>query len=138
MIPGPRPDVGNGRVSSFDIVTTDLQKSKKFYEQLFPWEVVGNTETDRVVQIVSNNVSIGTMRASKDKPSAGNSVVYIQVENIVTACSKAKELDGNVPEGFPFDLPDGRGSIALVVDPTGHTIGMYCRTPVQLKDPAAK
>jgi len=78
------------------------------------------------------------MRASKDKPSAGNSVVYIQVENIVTACNEAKELHGNVPEGFPFDLPVGRGSVALIVDPTGHTIGIYCRTPMAFKDPAAK
>lgn len=130
MIAGPRPDVGNGRVSSFDIVTTDMQQSIEFYAALFAWEFGGNPETDRVVQIISNNVSIGTVRASKELPSAGNGMLYIQVGNILTACNKAKQLGGTVPEGFPFNLPNDRGSIALVADPTGHTIGMYSRTPM--------
>jgi predicted enzyme related to lactoylglutathione lyase len=130
MIAGPRPDVGNGRVSSFDIVTTDVQKSITFYGALFAWEFDGNLQTDRVVQIISNKVSIGTVRASKEMPSAGNGMLYIQVGNILAGCNKAKELGGTVPEGFPFNPPHDRGSIALVADPAGHTIGIYYRTPM--------
>jgi hypothetical protein len=30
-------------------------------------------------------------------------------------------------DGFPFNLPDGIGAIALVVDPAGHPVGLYSR-----------
>ena len=30
----------------------------------------------------------------------------------------------------PFNLPDGTGAVALVLDPTGHPVGMYSRTPL--------
>jgi hypothetical protein len=38
--------------------------------------------------------------------------------------------------GFPFNLSDGTGAIALVLDPAGHPMGMYSRTRLAL--PAAK
>jgi hypothetical protein len=30
----------------------------------------------------------------------------------------------------PFNLLDGIGAIAIVVDPAGHPIGLYSRTPI--------
>ena len=45
------------------------------------------------------------------------------------------ELGGTIAPGFPFNLPDGTGAIALVVDPSGHPVGMYSRT--QIPQPAA-
>ena len=35
-----------------------------------------------------------------------------------------------IPPGFPFDLSDDKGAIAVVADPSGHPIGMYSRTPL--------
>jgi len=57
-------------------------------------------------------------------------VVYVQVTDIQASCKKAKELGGMIPPGFPFNLPDGIGAIAVVVDPAGHPIGLYSRTPL--------
>lgn len=62
--------------------------------------------------------------------SVFNGVVYVQVTDIQAGCKKAKELRGTVAPGFPFNLPDGTGAIALVVDPAGHPVGMYSRTPL--------
>ena len=32
--------------------------------------------------------------------------------------------------GFPFNLTNRTGAIALVLDPSGHPVGMYSRKPL--------
>jgi predicted enzyme related to lactoylglutathione lyase len=126
----PKPDVGNGRVAWFDITTTDLAKSKEFYSKLFDWTFTPVQGTDRAVEIVSGGTAIGTIRSADGKISAFNGVIYVQVSDIQASSKKAKELGGTVAPGFPFNLPDGRGAIGLVLDPSGHPMGMYSRTPI--------
>ncbi len=129
--PKPLPaDVGPGRVAWFDITTSDLAQSKAFYGKLFDWEFTPVQGTDQAAEIVSRGTSIGTIRVAEGKISPFNGVVYVQVTDIQASCKKAKELGGTVVPGFPFNLPDGIGAIALVADPAGHPIGMYSRTPL--------
>jgi predicted enzyme related to lactoylglutathione lyase len=131
-------DVGAGRVAWFDLTTTDLAKSKEFYEKLFDWKFIPVNGTDQALEITSGGQSIGTIRGAEGKVSSFNGVVYIQVKDIQQSCDKAKELGGTLPPGFPFDLPDGRGAIGLFTDPSGHPLGMYSRTPLAPKKPGAK
>jgi predicted enzyme related to lactoylglutathione lyase len=65
-------------------------------------------------------------------------VVYIQEKDIQEACKRATELGGTVAPGFPFDLPSGIGAIGLILDPAGHPMGMYSRTPIAPKKPASR
>jgi hypothetical protein len=46
------------------------------------------------------------------------------------SCARAKELGGTIPPGFPFNLNDDKGAVALVIDPAGHPVGMYSRMPL--------
>ncbi|MBS1914063.1 MAG: VOC family protein [Bacteroidetes bacterium] len=131
-------DVGPGRIAWFDITTTDISKAKEFYGKLFGWTFAAVHGTDQAVEIVAAGSSIGTIRLADGSISSFNGVVYVQVNDIQEASRRAKELGGMVPPGFPFNLPDGRGAISLVADPSGHPIGMYSRTPIPLKKPAAK
>jgi len=126
----PKPDVGNGRVAWFDITTTDLAKSKEFYSKLFDWTYSPVKGTDRAVEIVSGGTAIGTIRDADGKISPFNGVIYVQVTDVQASTKKAKELGATVAPGFPFNLPDGRGAIGLVLDPGGHPMGMYSRTPI--------
>jgi hypothetical protein len=129
--PKPLPaDVGSGRVAWFDITTINLAQSKAFYGKLFDWELTPVQGTDQAAEIVSRGTSIGTIRVAEGKISPFNGVVYVQVADIQASCKKAKELGGTVVPGFPFNLPDGIGAIALVADPAGHPVGMYSRTPL--------
>jgi predicted enzyme related to lactoylglutathione lyase len=129
--PKPLPaDVGPGRVAWFDITTSDLPRSREFYGKLFGWEFKPLQGTDQAVEIVSRGTAIGTLRGAEGKISAYNGVVYVQVADIQASCKRSKELGGSVVAGFPFDLPDGIGAIALVLDPAGHPVGMYSRTPL--------
>ena len=126
----PPADVGPGRIAWFDITTTNLPKSKEFYGKLFDWQFTALEGTDQAVEIVAGGTAIGTLRGAEGKITAFNGVVYVQVTDIQASCKKAKELGGTIPEGFPFNLPDGIGAIAVVVDPAGHPIGLYSRTPL--------
>jgi len=124
------PNVGPGRIAWFDITTSNLPQSREFYGKLFDWKFTPVQGTDQAVEIVARGASIGTLRGADGKISGFNGVVYVQVLDIVASCKTAKELGGTVVPGFPFNLPGGTGAIGLLLDPSGHPIGMYSRTPL--------
>jgi predicted enzyme related to lactoylglutathione lyase len=124
-------DVGPGRVAWFDLTTTNLAQSKDFYGKLLGWTFQPLPGTDQAVEIVAGGTGVGTLRGAEGKISPYNGVAYIQVSELEVTCRKAKELGGTVAPGFPFDLPEGIGAIALVLDPAGHPIGLYSRTPLK-------
>jgi predicted enzyme related to lactoylglutathione lyase len=137
--PKPPPaDVGPGRIAWFDMTTTNLAQSKEFYGKLFDWNFTPVHGTDLAVEIVAQGAAIGTLRVAEGKISAFNGVVYVQVTDIQASCKKSKDLGGTVVAGFPFNLPDGRGAVALVLDPAGHPVGMYSRAPFKPVVPPAK
>lgn len=124
------PDVGIGHVAWFDLTTSNLAQSKEFYGKLFGWQFAAIEGTDLAVEIVADGTSIGTLRGAEGKLSPFNGVVYVQVTDIVASCEKAKAIGGTLAPGFPFNLLDGRGAIGLILDPSGHPMGMYSRTPI--------
>jgi predicted enzyme related to lactoylglutathione lyase len=132
----PPADVGSGRIAWFDISTTSLPKARAFYGKLFDWQFAPVPGTDHASEIVSGGTAIGTLRVAEGAIGAFNGVVYVQVADIRESCSKAAALGGTVVAGFPFNLSDGIGAIALVIDPTGHPVGMYSRTPLPPATPA--
>ena len=83
-------------------------------------------------------MAIGTLREAEGKIGTFNGVVYVQVADIESSCAKAKSLGGTIPPGFPFNLTDRPGAIAVVVDPSGHPVGMYSRTPLAPQKPVSK
>ncbi len=123
-------DVGPGRVAWFDLTTTSLAQSKNFYGKLFGWTFNALPGTDQAVEIVAGGTGIGTLRGAEGAISPANGVVYIQVSELETSCKLARELGGTIPPGFPFNLPEATGAIALVLDPAGHPVGLYSRTPL--------
>ena len=123
-------DVGPGRIAWFDVTTSDLPRSKEFYGKLFGWEFAPLMGTDLAVEIVMRGTAIGTLRVAEGKIGTFNGVVYVQVADIQASCKTATNLGGTVPPGFPFNLPDDTGAVAVVIDPAGHPVGMYSRTPL--------
>jgi predicted enzyme related to lactoylglutathione lyase len=126
----PPADVGPGRIVWFDITTTSLPRSEEFYGKLFDWHFAPVQGTDQAAEIVAGGTAIGTLRVADGKIAPFNGVVYVQVTDIQASCKKVKELGGTIPPGFPFNLPDGIGAIAVAVDPAGHPVGLYSRTPI--------
>jgi predicted enzyme related to lactoylglutathione lyase len=126
----PPADVGPGRVAWFDITTSNLQRSKEFYGKLFDWTFTPVQGTDQALEIVARGESVGTLRVAEGSISAFNGVVYVQVTDIEGSCRRSTELGATVLPGFPFDLPDGIGAVAVILDPAGHPTGMYSRKPL--------
>jgi predicted enzyme related to lactoylglutathione lyase len=126
----PPADVGPGRIAWFDITTTSLPRSKEFYGKLFDWRFTPVQGTDQAAEIVAGGTAIGTLRVADGTIGAFNGVVYVQVTDIQASCKKARERGGTIPAGFPFNLPDGIGAVAVVVDPAGHPVCLYSRTPI--------
>jgi hypothetical protein len=126
----PPADVGPGRVAWFDITTTNLAQSKEFYGKLFDWQFTPVQGTDQAAEIVAGGTAVGTLRVAEGKISSFNGVVYVQVKDIQASCKRVGELGGTVAPGFPFNLPDGTGAVAVFVDPAGHPVGLYARTPL--------
>jgi len=131
---GPRKpapaDVGPGRVAWFDVTTSNLAGSTEFYGKLFGWSFSPLPGTDQAVEIVARGEGIGTLRVAEGRVSPFNGVIYVQVADIQGSCRKAAELGGTVVPGFPFNLTDRIGAVAVVVDPGGHPVGLYSRTPL--------
>jgi predicted enzyme related to lactoylglutathione lyase len=126
----PKTDVGNGHIAWFDITTKDMARAKEFYGGLFGWTFVPFEGTDLAVNIACAGETIGTLRVAEGDLSPYDGVVYVQVADMRASCQKAKDLGGVIPPGFPFDLDGDGGAVALVLDPIGHPVGMYSRTPL--------
>ena len=126
----PPADVGPGRIAWFDVTTTNLPQSKEFYGKLFDWQFTPVQGTDQAAEIIAGSTAVGTLRVAERKISPFNGVVYVQVTDIRASCKRVNQLGGTVVPGFPFNLPDGTGAIAVVVDPAGHPLGLYSRTPL--------
>ena len=131
-------DVGPGHVAWFDITTTDMPKAKEFYGNLFGWTFNPVKGSDLAVEIVSRGSAIGTVRVADGPISGFNGVVYVQVDDIRASCKKAADLGAKVLPGFPFNLPTGTGAIGVVLDPSGHPLGMYSRTLLPSARPPAQ
>ena len=134
----PPADVGPGHVAWFDLTTSDLAQSKEFYGKLFDWSFTPLEGTDQAVEIVARGTAIGTLRVAEGKISPFNGVIYVQVRDIRASCKRSQELGGTVAPGFPFNLTDRPGAIGLVLDPSGHPMGLYSRTPLPAAAPPAQ
>ena len=128
-------DVGPGRVAWFDISTKDVARAKEFYGKLFDWTFTAVAGTDQAVEINSRGTAIGTIRRADGAISGFNGVVYIQVDDVQSAGDKARSLGATVVPGFPFNLPNGTGAISLILDPSGHPLGLYSRSRLPGKTP---
>jgi predicted enzyme related to lactoylglutathione lyase len=123
-------DVGAGRISWFDITTRNMAQAKEFYAKLFDWTYLSLEGTEYAAEIVSRGRSIGTLRVAEGPISGYNGVVYVQVDDVQASCEKAKSLGGSVVPGFPFNLTNRPGAIGLVLDPSGHPVGVYSKKAI--------
>jgi len=124
------PDVGAGRVAWFDISATDVARAREFYGKLFEWTFTPVAGGGQTLEIHSRGAAIGTLRGAEGAISKFNGVVYVQVDDVKRASERVTELGGTVAEGFPFNLTNGTGAVSVILDPSGHPLGLYSRAPL--------
>ncbi len=117
-----------------DMMSRDLEKSKKFYTDLIGWtiQVMDMGEFGKYEMIHAGDKGIGGFMKTDPKCEAPSSwTAYISVDDIDACCAKIGELGGKVHVP-PTPIPNV-GRFAVVEDPQG---GYFC--PYQSEHPEDK
>ena len=116
----PKP----GEFSWNELVTQDVDASKKFYSSLFGWkpETFGGPASDYILFKQADTMIGGLMKC----PQPGlptHWLAYVTVEDVDATAVQAKKLGARIVVE-PFDIPTV-GRIAVLVDPQGAAIGLF-------------
>ena len=117
----------NNPVSWFELPALDLDRAKKFYEAVFDFEMI--PETNAGYEMLSFPMNIGAMGASGGlmkgygyKPSLEGTTVYFSTRTIDEIIEKIEANGGkiHVPKK---DI--GYGHISIFEDVEGNRVGLY-------------
>ena len=108
-----------------ELNTTDIDRAKDFYNQLFAWEledmVMGPSDTYTIIK-----VGDGTGGGILKNPMPGIPsfwLAYVLVDDIHASTKKAKSLGANVMKDVT-EIPD-YGSFSVLADPTGAHFALW-------------
>ena len=108
-----------------ELNTTDLDRAKEFYGQLFDWKLedVEMGPTGRYTMIRPGKGTGGGMLKHPVPGEPSSWLAYVEVDDVAAATRKAKALGAQVK----LDVTDmhGAGWLSIIVDPTGATLGLW-------------
>ena len=125
-----RSSYTEGTPNWVDLQTTDADAAKAFYSTLFGWAYddmpmasggvysMATVEGDMVAAITAQSPEMQAAGA----PAAWNT--YLAVDDVDAAAAKVPGAGGQVAMG-PFDVEEGAGRMAFVLDPTGAAVGLW-------------
>ena len=109
-----------------ELATTDVDKAKSFYSQLFNWKLSdvpmdegGGTYT--MIDSGGDGPGGGMMSHPMGGPSAW--LTYVSVDDVAQATKKAQSLGATVLKDVT-EVP-GYGAFSVIADPTGAAIGLW-------------
>jgi len=107
----------------WNIPSTDLVRSRKFYHSLFGWKTRGYVP-DYALFTVKDGTGGGIAKVEKmPRPCID---VYIEVTNIEATLEKAVKLGGKVAQP-KMAIYGGMGFMAALLDPCGCRIGLWSK-----------
>ena len=106
-----------------DLWTSDVEGSRKFYSDIFGWEAQEpSAEFGGYFMFTRNGVPVaGGMGDMGDLRANNTWKVYLTTDDLARTV-KTAEAEGGQVDGPPMAVAD-LGSLAVLVDPTGATIG---------------
>ena len=108
-----------------ELATTDIDKAKSFYAELFDWELE-DVDMDGGMTYTLIKVGEGTGGGMMQHPMPGAPsiwVSYVLVDDVKATTAKAKSLGAKVVRDVG-EVPD-MGSFAIITDPTGAMIAFW-------------
>jgi predicted enzyme related to lactoylglutathione lyase len=111
-----------------ELNTTDVEKSKNFYGELFDWkyeEIPGAEGLHYTsIGVGENKYGVGGGMLKQRMPGAGSAwMPYVLVDDIEAATRKAEKLGAKILKDVT-DVAD-MGSLSIFQDPTGAIIGLW-------------
>jgi predicted enzyme related to lactoylglutathione lyase len=106
-----------------ELNTTNLDKAKSFYGQLFDWTLQDMPMGDGTYTMI--NVGQGTGGGMMTHPMGGPSMwlPYVLVDDIEAATEKALSLGATSIKGVTEVM--GAGWLSIFIDPTGAVLGLW-------------
>ncbi len=116
---------GSPAVNCFEILGADAMRSRRFYAEIFGWQVSSTAAADYAM------VDTGTSRGIRGGIGAGGPgpwvTVYATVTDAAATLAAAARLGGSPVHG-PVAVDD-HTDIGALRDPAGNVLGVYCRQP---------
>ena len=117
-----------------ELNTTDVDKAKKFYGQLFDWKLEdvsmgsggppGLVASGGKYTVIKPGKGTGGGMLKQGAPGAPSSwLAYVEVEDVPAATQKAKALGAKIMLDVT-EVP-GAGWMSIITDPTGATLGLW-------------
>jgi predicted enzyme related to lactoylglutathione lyase len=105
-----------------ELMSTDLNQSKKFYQALFDWQLEDIPGMEYTLIKVGEGTGGGMMQVPMPgMPSSW--MAYVLVDDVEAATEKARSLGANIVKGVT-EVP-GMGWFSVMVDPTGAALAMW-------------
>ena len=105
-----------------ELMTRDIEKSKKFYSGMFGWKLEDVPGMEYTMVSVGEGTGGGMMK--NPHPEGPDSwLAYIAVDDVKTSTKKAKELGGTVVKDVTEVM--GMGWFSVIVDPTGAVFALW-------------
>jgi len=105
-----------------ELMTTDLDKSKEFYQSMFDWKLEDIPGMNYTVIKVGEGTGGGMMKVPMPgMPSAW--IAYVLVDDVAAATEKAQSLGAIIVKSVT-EVP-GMGQFSVMIDPTGAAIAMW-------------
>lgn len=126
-------DEATNIITWFEIPVTDIDRAKKFYENILDIKMVKRTDGEdeavffpfdpNVIQATSGRVTGILSKSERNKPSSNGTVIYINASpDIQTVLDKVEKAGGKVISPS-IQIPPG--FIALITDSEGNKIGLH-------------
>jgi len=105
-----------------ELQTQDLEKSKKFYTNMFDWKLQEIPGMDYTIINVGEGTGGGMMK--KPHPEIpDNWLPYILVDDVAASTKKVQTLGATVVKDVT-EVPD-MGWFSVILDPTGAAFGLW-------------
>lgn len=108
-----------------ELNTTDVDKAKTFYSQLFAWKLEDMPMgPDMVYTSIRPESGVGGGMMKQMIPGAPSSwLAYVLVDDVKASTAKVAALGGKVMKDVT-EVP-GMGWFSIIVDPTGAPLGLW-------------
>lgn len=107
-----------------ELNTTDVEKAKSFYRNLFDWKLDDVPMGDETYTMIGVGEGTGGGLMKHPIPGAPSAwLAYILVDDVKAATSKARSLGAQVMKDATE--VSGYGSFSIIMDPTGAVFGLW-------------
>jgi predicted enzyme related to lactoylglutathione lyase len=115
------PTPTNGKICYIEIPAVDVQRSARFYEQVFGWRTRERGDGHLAFDDTTGQVSGSWVVGRPPSPQPGL-LLYIMVDSVAAAMEAVIAHGGDIVQPIGGDAPE---ITARFSDPAGNVIGLY-------------